>query len=63
MSNLTIKTKISLDEPMLIDMITKSLEDATHYATTEVRFITPRDPQRMPKDPKRKVTGNLKRSI
>lgn len=63
MSNVKISTKVSLDENMFIDMVTRSLEDATQYATAEVRFITPRDPQRMPENPGRKVTGTLKKSI
>lgn len=40
-----------------------ALVDSVQLLTNEIIKITPRDPKRPPKDPSRKVTGDLKRSI
>lgn len=63
MSKVTVTTRSTFDEGILYEMLGNALEDTAQYVATEVRRITPRDPQRMPKNPNAKVTGNLKRAI
>lgn len=40
-----------------------ALLDTVQLVQQRIKDVTPRDPQRLPQDPSRKVTGNLKRSI
>lgn len=40
-----------------------ALLDSVQLLQEEILKITPRDPKRPPKDPSRKITGSLKRSI
>lgn len=53
----------TLDLPNVTTAIDNALWEWARVLQSEIIKITPRDPARLPKDPSRKVTGNLKRSI
>ena len=42
---------------------TIALEEIGNELVNRIKVITPRDPERLPKDPSRSVTGTLKRSV
>lgn len=54
---------MKFDQAMLENAMEMALVDSVQLLEEEIIKITPRDPKRPPKDPSRKVTGSLKRSI
>lgn len=53
-------------QKVIEDIIRKAqiaLDEVANMAREEIIKVTPRDPNRPPKDPSKKVTGTLKRSI
>lgn len=54
---------MKFDHAMLEQAMEMALVDSVQLLQEEILKITPRDPKRPPKDPSRKVTGDLKRSI
>ena len=54
---------MKFDQAMLENAMEMALVDTVMVLEEEILKITPRDPARPPKDPSRKVTGDLKRSI
>lgn len=56
-------TKVVLKMDKLYDAIEYGMEAGLQNLVPKIKEITPRDPNRMPKDPSQPVTGRLKDSI
>lgn len=56
-------SKFQFDDAKINTAMEMALLDSVQLLQEEILKITPRDPKRPPKDPSRKVTGDLKRSI
>lgn len=54
---------MKFDQARVDRAIEMALVDSVQLLQEEILKITPRDPRRPPKDPSRKITGDLKRSI
>ena len=54
---------MTINQEVLNNAVEISLVDSVLVLQKAIIDITPRDTKRMPKDPSRKGTGNLKRSI
>lgn len=54
---------VKFDQARVEMAMEMALVDSVQLLQEKILEITPRDPNRMPKDPSRHVTGNLKRSI
>lgn len=55
--------KFTLNEDWLRGAVSMSLEEWARFAVDKIVDVTPRDPKRLPINPKAKVTGALRRSI
>jgi len=56
-------SRVEFNQNKLDFAIKWALKETCNVAVDKIVEITPRDPQRMPKDPTQEVTWNLKRSI
>lgn len=54
---------MKFDQAKMDRAVEMALLDSVQLLQEEILKITPRDPRRPPKDPSRKITGDLKRSI
>jgi hypothetical protein len=54
---------VRIDQKTLEKACELAIEEAVLNLQEKIIEITPRDPKRLPKNPNRAVTGNLKRSI
>lgn len=56
-------SKVEIDEEKIFSAMEMALNSTVSEIEKEIIKITPRDKNRLPKNPERKVTWNLKRSI
>lgn len=56
-------SKVEIDEAKILNAMAMALNSTVSEIEKEISEITPRDKNRPPKDPERKVSWNLKRSI
>ncbi len=56
-------SNFTFDQATIDKALGMALLDSVQLLEEEILKITPRDPRRPPKDPSRRITGNLKRSI